>query len=125
MAYAWGYACATVERERWPNRRPAETFDLEVGGKTYAVCVVFYSDGRPAEIFIAGPKIGSAMDAILSDAAILASLALQHGAPPADLAKTMSRIPIDPWGTARLPASPVGAAMDLLAAGLKEPKKPT
>lgn len=51
----------------------------------------------------------------------MASLALEHGAPPATLAKSMSRVPTDPWGIAREPASPVGAAMDLLAAMLRVP----
>ena len=104
-----------AERERLPNRRRSEIHDFEVADQAYTVSFGFYDDGRPGEIFLSGPKSGSTMDAVLSDAAILASLALQHGAAPAALAKTMSRIPIDPWGTARLPASPVGAAMDLLA----------
>ena len=109
-----------AERERLPNRRRSEIFDFVVDGQVYSASFGFFDDGRPGEVFISGPKTGSTMDAVLSDAAILASLALQFGAPPGALARSMSRIPIDPWGTARLPASPVGAAMDLMAAGPKE-----
>ena len=54
-------------------------------------------------------------DAALQDAAILASLALQYGTPPAALARSMSRQPHSAWEPATAPASPVGAAMDLLA----------
>lgn len=55
------------------------------------------------------------MDAVLVDGAILASLALQHGTPAAALAKSMSRLSAGPWEAATFPASPLGAAMDLVA----------
>ncbi len=112
-------------RRQLPNRRLSEIHEIEVAGQAYSVSFGFYENGSVGEIFLFGPKSGSTMAAVLSDAAILASLALQFGAPPGALARSMSRIPIDPWGTAREPASPVGAAMDLLAAvpgaGLREP----
>jgi ribonucleoside-diphosphate reductase alpha chain len=37
--------------------------------------------GEVREIFISGPKAGSGMEAMANDAAIVASLALQHGVP--------------------------------------------
>jgi ribonucleoside-diphosphate reductase alpha chain len=40
-----------------------------------------FDDGRIAEIFINGAKVGSAAEANAQDAAIVASLALQHGCP--------------------------------------------
>jgi hypothetical protein len=40
-----------------------------------------FDDGRIAEIFINGSKAGTTAEAIAQDAAIVASLALQHGCP--------------------------------------------
>jgi hypothetical protein len=62
-------------RARLPNRRPAELFDFEHGGRRWTL-----TDGRLAEIFIEGPK-DSPLLALSRDAAILASVALQFGAP--------------------------------------------
>ncbi len=103
-------------RKRLPNRRRSVTHEITIEGKVYAVTFGYYPDSGIAEVFIAGAKTGSEMDAMLSDGAILASLALQHGTPPAALAKTMSRLPTDDLDRlATRPASPLGAAMDLLA----------
>jgi hypothetical protein len=67
-------------RARLPNRRPAELFDFEHGGRRWTLTVGRFSDGRLAEIFIEGPK-DSPLLALSRDAAILASVALQFGAP--------------------------------------------
>ncbi len=88
-------------RRRLPDRRRSEIHDFEIDGQAYSASFGLYESGTIGEVFISGAKTGSTMAAVLSDAAILASLALQHGAAPAALAKTMSRIPTDPWGTAR------------------------
>ena len=105
-----------TNRRRLPNRRPNETHEIEVDGQYFTVTVVgLFPDGTIGEVFIAGPKVGSGMDAALQDAAILASLALQYGTPPAALATSMSRQPTSAWEPATAPASPVGAAMDWLA----------
>jgi hypothetical protein len=40
-----------------------------------------FDDGRIAEIFINGCKVGSAAESNAQDAAIIASLSLQHGCP--------------------------------------------
>ena len=68
-----------AERERLPDRRKAELVDFEHGGRRWTACVGRFEDGRPAEIFIEGPK-DSPLLALARDAAILASIALQHGA---------------------------------------------
>ena len=102
-------------RRRLPNRRLSVTYYLSIDGQTFAVSVGYFVDGSPGEIFIRGAKTGSAMDAVLADAGILASLALQHGTPPDALARSMSRLPSNPWRPATAPASPVAAAMDLVA----------
>jgi hypothetical protein len=100
------------ERHRLPNRRPAETQELALGGQTLTATVGFDETGRPAEVFLSGAKDGSGMAAILNDAAVLVSIALQYGIPARALAKSISR---GPDGLGRIAAaSVIGAALDLI-----------
>jgi len=48
-----------MTRERLSSRRPALTFDLEVGGLRYTATVGRFADGRLAEIFLTNHKAGS------------------------------------------------------------------
>jgi hypothetical protein len=68
-------------RQALPQRRSAETFELQVSKTTFAVTVGFYPDGRVAEVFVTGAKAGSELDAVARDGAVLLSLALQYGVP--------------------------------------------
>ena len=105
-----------MTRECLPGRRPNETIDVEFDGVMYAVCVGFYTDsGRPGEIFSAGAKVGSSMDALLDDLSILLSLLLQYQVPPAQIARSMGRL------NGKEPASLAGALADLLAEQSPEP----
>jgi hypothetical protein len=60
--------------------------------------------------------------AMSADAAVIVSIALQNGIPAADLAKSIGRLPSGPVTPAdlegprpgRVPASPIGAALDLV-----------
>lgn len=97
-------------RRRLPNRRPAERHDLVVGSARYAVTIGLDELGRPRELFIDGPRIGSDMDALLDDVAVTVSIALQHGVPAAALAASMGRS-----GSVPAAVSIVGAALNLLA----------
>ena len=64
------------------------------------------------------------MAAILDDASVVISVALQHGVPAAALAKSVARVPTAPLTPSNLanpagpqhtgPASVLGAALDLL-----------
>ncbi len=99
-----------MSRERLPDRRPSETADLEYEGTSYALTIGFYLDGRPGEAFTGNAKVGSGVEAVLDDAAILVSLLLQHGVEPAALAETMGRL-----GDGTAPASVIGAIIDRLA----------
>jgi hypothetical protein len=78
--------------------------------------VGFDEIGQPAEIFIAGAKDGAGLAAILDDAAVVISIALQHGIPARALAKSIARIPENLDGPATKAASVIGAALDLLIA---------
>jgi hypothetical protein len=99
-----------MTRSRHPNRRPSETAELEYEGARYAVTIGFYLDGRPGEVFTGNAKVGSGVEAVLDDAAILISLLLQNGVEPAALAETMGRL-----GDGTAPASIIGAIVDRLA----------
>jgi hypothetical protein len=68
----------SVPRQRLPNRRSHWLY----GGQFYTGGIGRFDDGRIAEIFINGPKVGSAAEANAQDAAIVTSLALQYGCPP-------------------------------------------
>src|SRR5262245_23472073 len=68
-------------RQRLPNRRACETFDIEAGGLRYTATLGFYPDGRIGEIFVNNHKAGSQAGIMASDAAVAASIALQYGAP--------------------------------------------
>ena len=69
------------------------------------------SDGRLAEIFISNAKAGSHSDAAAKDAAVVASIALQHGVPIDVIRHALLR---DSRGRA---SSPLGCALDLIAEG--------
>jgi hypothetical protein len=68
-------------RERLQNRRPHWLYRFESGGQSYTGGIGRFEDGRIAEIFINGSKVGTAAETNAQDAAIVASLALQHGCP--------------------------------------------
>jgi hypothetical protein len=99
----------TAQRERLPNRRANTVFDFEVGGLRYTATLSRFSDGRIAEIFLQNHKPGSQSDATARDAALVASLALQHGCTLDVLRGALLR---DVRGKA---ATPLGVALDLVA----------
>ena len=111
------------ERQRLPNRRDNRIETLEIAGQTFTACIGFDPEtGQPREIFLNGGKEGSQVDALLSDAATVISIALQYGVPIQALAKSVGRSPnlatmpgsLDQLAAGSQPASPIGAAIDLL-----------
>ncbi len=113
---------STSPRQRLPNLRPAHTEALEVAGQVFTATVGFDECGQPRELFLTAGKEGSMLNALLADAAVAISVARQHGVPAAALAKSVGRLPAGPVAPASLdhapvqnvPASPIGAALDLL-----------
>jgi hypothetical protein len=99
---------AALAREHLPNRRASETFDFQVEGLRYCATVSHFADGRIGEIFIGNHKVGSQCDTNVRDAALAASLALQHGCPLDVLRGALLR---DVRGKA---ATPLGVALDLV-----------
>jgi len=93
-------------RQRLPNRRPAISTSFERDGARFEMTAGYYPDGRVGEIFLSADRANSLLDFLMSDAAILASLALQYGAPLDEIRHALKR---DVRGEA---ASPIGAALD-------------
>jgi hypothetical protein len=105
---------APGQRELLENRRANETFTVEHSGIGFTVTTGHYRDGRIGEIFMNGAHANSALDAIISDAAIAVSFALQHGCDLDDIRRAMKRT------AAGEASSPIGAALDLLTTEQRE-----
>lgn len=102
-------------RHRPANRRAHETIAIDHEGQRYkvglgreVVCGEREMLGPIVEIFINGQKANSQLDVLASDGAILMSMLIQHGCPPADIARSMKR---NPDGS---PSSPLGRAAAFL-----------
>jgi hypothetical protein len=93
-------------RVRLPNRRAAESLNVEVGGLRYTCTVGRYPDGQIGELFLSNHKTNSAADVNARDAAIAFSFAVQHGADLETIRKALCR---DARGRA---SGPLGAALD-------------
>ena len=113
----------TAARAHLPNRRDNHVETLVVGDLEFTATVGFDpSTDRPRELFLDGGKGGSHFAALLADMATTISVAIQWGVPIAALAKSVGRAPdmgTEPGSLAQLaagtePASPIGAALDLL-----------
>ncbi len=96
-------------RERLPNRRTSETFELEVAGLRYTCSFSRYRDGRIAEIFLTNHKSNSGADTAARDAAITFSFAVQHGADPETIRRALCRDSQD------RASGPLGVALDAIA----------
>lgn len=107
-------------RNRLPDRRPNVTVSITWSGHPLDVTVGFDPmTGDPREVFANTPK-GGDMQAALADASVILSIALQHNIAPAELAKSLGRVPAL-WGDegATAPASPVGAIVEAILAEVR------
>ena len=97
-------------RHRLPNRRAHLVIEFEHGGFAYTAGVGCFDDAcqQPAEIFLTTNKHGTVLDTNARDAAIAASLLLQHGCPVETLRRALSR---NSDGTA---SGPLAHVLDLL-----------
>lgn len=83
-------------RQRLPNRRPSDTVKIRSvhQDRTLHLTLGYYPRTfKLGELFIHGAKVGSHMDAMLSEFATLLSIALQHGMPLEDFAANVQREP--------------------------------
>ena len=95
-----------TQRENLPNRRLNATQEFERDGIRITMTVGGKSDGSIGETSNAD-RANAMIDVLMSDAAIIASLALQHGVPLQQIAQ--HAIKRDVFGIA---SSPIGAAID-------------
>jgi hypothetical protein len=99
---------AAAVRERLPDRRGCEGFDVEALGLKFHATVGRFADGRLAEVFLTNHKAGSMAGVLASDSAVLCSLLLQHGVSVDLIRHALMR---DPQGNA---SSPLGRVLDRL-----------
>lgn len=119
----------TREPLRWklPDRRPMVVHQVDVDGQEFRIGVGLQPKTfEPREVFITGPKPGSPLALICEDAAVLISVALQHGLTPASLQKSLASLPRQPLSPPYLdqpgderekrPATVIGVALDIIDA---------
>jgi hypothetical protein len=112
-----------MSRQRLPNRRESLNVDFAVGEQVYTASVGLDPEGTIREVFLGGAKEGSHMAMVLDDAAVVISVALQHGVPVAEMAKSVAHVrerpptPKELDAGARVPSRPatvIGAALALV-----------
>jgi hypothetical protein len=96
-------------RTRLPNRRPNETQEFDRDGIHVKMTIGYKPDGSIGEVFLNADRADSMLDVLMSDAAIIASIALQHGVPIRQIVHALKR---DRFGIA---SSPIGAALDRIS----------
>jgi hypothetical protein len=76
----------------------------------YTISVGFFDheEREPAEVFVTGPKVGSELETVARDCAILWSIARQYGAPADVLPHALTQ---DPDGS---PSTVIGLIANLL-----------
>ena len=80
-----------TERQRLPNRREHELLNFEHRGVSYTAGIGRFENGQLAEIFLSTCKHGTAVDVNARDAAVAASLLLQHGCQADTLRRALTR----------------------------------
>ena len=80
---------AAPQRRRLPNWHPHLVLDFEHGGFSYTAGDD--AGQEPAEIFLTTAKHGTVLDTNASEAAIAASLLLQHGCPAETVRRALTR----------------------------------
>jgi len=96
-------------RTKLADRRGCETLDVRHGTQHFHVTVGFYDNRHVGEVFISGAKVGSELEAIARDGAILISLALQHGVAPTVIRHAITR------NADSTPSSIIGVVLEKLA----------
>jgi hypothetical protein len=89
-----------IARAHLPNRRGSVVVAFEHEGQRYRASASRFPDGRMAEIFLDVGKAGSSVQRHADDAAVLASLLLQHGVPVSQIRHSVS--------------GPIATAIDML-----------
>jgi ribonucleoside-diphosphate reductase alpha chain len=80
----------SMTREYLPNRRGSLSYQFTHTGMSFTATISRFSDGRLAEIFIDHSRPNSQIGEFANDAAVLASLLLQHGVTAAAIRHSIS-----------------------------------
>mgnify|MGYP001809668668 CR=1 FL=1 len=108
-----------MTRHRLEDRRGQELRDVTLvfGRASFAVALGIgrHADGRLAEVFVSGLRPNDALEHQLRDAAILVSIALQHGVPLAEMVEAVTRDDAPGLDAGSRAATPTGALLDALA----------
>jgi hypothetical protein len=110
-----------MSRRILPPRRACETLYRRFWNQDFAITIGLYPDGAPGEVFIDGGKSGQDVQSTARDAAVVLSLALQHGTPIETIRHAVTRN-----GTGE-PSSILGLIVDILPSTLQaaEPVTPS
>lgn len=111
-----------TERQRLPDRRETTAVEFAIDGTEYIAHFGNYVGGGLAEVFLTGTgrvKPNSGLDILAKDAALILSIALQHGVPLSIFQEAMSRLP------SGRPAGPMGVIIDIAMGKDGEVKLPT
>jgi len=102
-----------TDRTKLPNRRPAETLEFSRDGINIKMTVGLKPTGEIGEIFLNTNHADSTIDVLMSDMAIIVSIALQHGVSLDEFTHAVKR---DKFGIA---SSPIGAALDRVSVSME------
>jgi hypothetical protein len=97
-----------MSRVRLPNRRRSTNFDFVVSGLNYTCTYSLFDNGEIFELFLSNHKSNSQADTAARDSAIVFSIAVQCGADPETIRRSLCR---DGRGDA---SGPLAAALDLI-----------
>jgi streptomycin 6-kinase len=100
-----------TSRQRLPDRRRGESFEFYHCNLGFTATIGRYRDGRIGELFINSHKSSGDLEALARDAAIIVSIALQHGADLGTIRRALTRDGNDD------PATLIGAALDAIDGG--------
>lgn len=76
-------------RTRLPTRRPNITARVSHNNETYLITFGFDGEDQIREVFCADPRVGSDIHALLTDACIIISIALQNNIEAEVIAKSL------------------------------------
>ena len=110
---AVGHESTGGRRHKLPATRPAVTHTVHVGGNSLYITLGYNPDGSPGEMFLRVARAGSTLAGLLDTLAVTTSIALQYGAPLADI--------LEHWrGTHFAPAGPTGDSAMPMATSLAD-----
>ena len=77
-------------REHLPQRRRNENITISYQSIPVQLSFGYYDDGRVGEVFISTTKVGSTIDIMARDAAVLISILLQYGCSTKMILRTLT-----------------------------------